>query len=110
MALTPVADNLGMARGWKKFALPETVGRAELPPVAVETMGSGLDNAANFSLTGKKKFSTSVQFDSERPLATSPQTLEREEEISVVVAGFYMLTRNITIKSGVLYLGTENTI
>src|SRR3546814_5940064 len=89
-----------MARGWKKFALPETVGRAELPPVAVETMGSGLDNAANFSLPGKKKFSTSVQFDSERPLATSPQTLAGEEAISVDVAGSYLLTRNIALKAG----------
>src|SRR3546814_4041779 len=81
-----------MARGWKKFALPETVGRAELPPVAVETMGSGLDNADNFSLPGKKKFSTNVQFDSARPLATPPQTLAGEEAISVDVAGSYLLT------------------
>src|SRR3546814_9618499 len=73
-------------------------------------MGSGLDNAANVSLPGKKKFSTSVQFDSERPLATSPQTLAGEEAISVDVAGSYLLTRNIALKAGVRYHGPANRL
>src|SRR3546814_10292299 len=49
-------------------------------------------------------------FDSERPLATSPQTLAGEEAISVDVAGSYLLTRNIALKAGVRYHGPANRL
>jgi hypothetical protein len=109
MAITPVAYNLGVARGWKKFALPDTVGKLELPPVAVET-GTNSQSVDGFSLTGRKKFSTSVRLDSERPIATSPQTLAGEEAISVDVAGSYSLTRNLDLKAGVRYRGPMNRL
>lgn len=109
MAITPVAYNLGVARGWQKFALPDTVGKMELPPVAVET-GVGNQAMDGFSLTGRKKFSTSVRLDSERPLATTPQTLAGEEAISVDVAGSYSLTRNLDLKAGVRYRGPMNRL
>ncbi|MBK5264971.1 MAG: hypothetical protein JJE34_07040 [Alphaproteobacteria bacterium] len=110
MTITPVAYNLGVARGWKKFALPDSVGRAELPPVAIETSLNSPLSADSFSLTGKKKFSTSVQLDSERPIATSPQTLAGTEAISVDVAGSYSLTRNLDLKAGVRYRGPGNRL
>lgn len=109
MSITPVAYNLGLARGWKKFALPDTVGKMELPPVPVETSASG-QGMDGFSLTGRKKFSTSVRLDSERPIATSPQTLAGEEAISVDVAGSYSLTRNLDLKAGVRYRGPVNRL
>ncbi|MCF8707259.1 hypothetical protein [Rhizorhapis sp. SPR117] len=110
MSITPVSYNLGVARGWKKFALPDSVGRAEIPPVAIETSASSSQAADSFSLTGKKKFSTSVQLDSERPIATSPQTLAGTEAISVDVAGSYSLTRNLDLKAGVRYRGSANRL
>lgn len=109
MSITPVAYNLGVARGWKKFALPDSVGRLELPPVAIET-GTSAQGADSFSLTGRKKFSTSVRLDSERPIATTPQTLAGEEAISVDLAGSYSLTRNLDLKAGLRYRGPMNRL
>lgn len=104
MGITPMAYNLGVARGWQKFALPDTVGKQELPPVAVET-GIGNKAMEGFSLTSRKKFSTSLRLDNERPIAANPQTLAGEEAISVDVAGSYSLTRNLDLKAGVRYRG-----
>ncbi|MBB4640761.1 hypothetical protein [Rhizorhapis suberifaciens] len=110
LSITPVAYNLGVSRGWKKFATPEFVGKLDLPPVAVETGSGKIDGADGFSLSGKRKFSTSVQLDSERPIATSPQTLAGEEAISVDLAGSYSLTRNLDLKAGVRYRGPMNRL
>ena len=110
LSITPVAYNLGVSRGWKKFALPDSVGRLELPPVALETGVGKVDGADGFSLTGKRKFSTSVQLDSERPIATSPQTLAGEGAISVDLAGSYSLTRNLDLKAGLRYRGPVNRL
>lgn len=110
LSITPVAYNLGVSRGWKKFALPDSVGKLELPPVALETGDSKADGADGFSLTGKKKFSTSVRVDSERPIATSPQTLAGEGAISVDLAGSYSLTRNLDLKAGVRYRGSVDRL
>lgn len=110
LSITPVAYNLGVSRGWKKFALPDSVGKLELPPMALETSASKVEGADGFSLAGKKKFSTSVQLDSERPIASSPQTLAGEGAISVDLAGSYSLTRNLDLKAGVRYQGSMNRL
>ena len=110
LSITPLAYNLGVSRGWRKFALPDSVGKLELPPVAVETGASKIDGADGFSLSAKRKFSTSVQMDSERPIATAPQTLAGEAAISVDLAGSYSLTRNLDLKAGVRYRGPMNRL
>jgi len=56
--IAPVAFSLNSAHNWRKFALPEAVGRKELDPVSLDQM----DGAKNFSLDqGRKtRFSTKV--------------------------------------------------
>ena len=110
LSIAPFSYNLGVSRGWKKFALPDSVGRLELPPVALETGVGKVEGAEGFNLADKRKFSTSVQLDSERPIATSPQTLAGEGAISVDLAGSYSLTRNLDLKAGVRYRGAVNRL
>lgn len=110
LSITPVAYNLGVSRGWKRFAAPDSLGKLDLPPVAVETGAGKIDGVEGFNLGAKRKFSTSVQMDSQRPIATSPQTLAGEEAISVDLAGSYSLTRNLDLKAGVRYRGPMNRL
>lgn len=110
LSITPVSYNLGVSRGWKKFALPDSVGKLDQPPVPLESGAGKVEGADGFSLTERKKFSTSVQLDSERPIAAAPQTLAGEAAISVDLAGSYALTRNLDLKAGVRYRGPANRL
>lgn len=103
LSITPVAFNLNGARGWRKFALPDSVGRKELDPVPVETLAS----AKGFALEQNKKtrFSTDVLIDSKRDLGTAPQTLAGEKTYSVDLASSYSLSRNLNVTAGVRYRG-----
>ncbi|TNE43032.1 MAG: hypothetical protein EP321_14190 [Sphingomonadales bacterium] len=110
--LTPLAFNLDASRGWRKFALPETVGRKPLDPVSLDLAGVG-----NFSLdkggAGKGKPSrlkTNVLVDARRDVGSGPQTLTGERPYSVDVGSSYSLTRNLNVTAGVRYAGPDNRL
>lgn len=109
--ITPLAFNLDASRGWRKFALPETVGRKPLDPVSPDLSGVG-----NFSLdkgspnTGKSRLKTNVQIDARRDVGTTPQTLAGERQYSVDVGSSYSLTRNLNVTAGVRYAGPDNRL
>ena len=46
VGIAPVAFSLNNAHNWRKFALPEAVGRKELDPVSIDQIAG----AKNFSL------------------------------------------------------------
>lgn len=108
LSITPVAFNLDVSRGWRKFALPDSVGRKELDPVPVETFAG----AKGFALEQQKKtrFSTNVLVDAKRDTGTAPQTLAGESSYSVDLASSYSLTRNVNVTAGVRYRGPINRL
>jgi hypothetical protein len=98
--IKPVAFTLNSAHNWRKFALPESLGRKALDPVPVETMV----DAKNFSLDAGKKdrFSTKVLVEGRRDV-TSARNLGADKDYSLDLASSYALTRNLNVTAGVRY-------
>jgi len=99
--IKPVAFSLNSAHNWRKFALPDSMGRKALDPVPVETMA----DAKNFSLDqGKKdRFSTKVLIESRRDPATAVRNPNADKDYSLDLASSYSLTRNLNVTAGVRY-------
>ncbi|WP_300113985.1 hypothetical protein [Sphingobium sp.] len=98
--IKPMAFSLNGAHNWRKFALPESVGRKALDPVPVETMV----DAKNFSLDDGKKdrFSTKVLIESRRE-PSAARNPAAEKDYSLDLASSYSLTRNFNVTAGVRY-------
>ncbi|MEG3088433.1 hypothetical protein [Sphingomonas sp. PB4P5] len=98
VSLAPIAYNLGVAVGWKRFAVSGDVARVDLSglPGSRETMDLGV------SYTGQK-FSTRVKAIADRPLAGAPRLVEDAPSYALDVGGSYSLTRNLAVTAGVRY-------
>lgn len=106
VGIAPVAFNLDASHGWRKFALPESVGHKPLDPVVFD-----LPAARGFSLDkSRSRISTDVLFDAKRDVGTAEQTLAGERKVSVNVASSYSLTRNLNVTAGVRYSGPDNRL
>lgn len=103
VGITPVAFNLNVSRGWRKFALPDSVGRVELDPIPVETPAA----ARKFSLEQNKKtrFSTNILVDNKSDMSAAPAALGEEKSYSVEVGSSYSLSRNLNVTAGMRYNG-----
>lgn len=101
VTIAPVGFSLNGAHNWRKFALPESVGRKALDPVAVETMV----DAKNFSLNeGRKdRFSTKVMIEPRREPGLTPRSAGTDKDYSLDLASSYSLTRNLNVTAGVRY-------
>ncbi|WP_298400052.1 hypothetical protein [Sphingobium sp.] len=101
--IKPVAFSLNGAHNWRKFALPDSVGRKALDPVPVETMV----DAKNFSLDDGKKdrFSTKMLIESHREAGTgaSVRNPSADKDYSLDLASSYSLTRNLNVTAGLRY-------
>lgn len=104
VGITPVAFNLNVARGWRKFALPDSVGRKALDPIPLETPSA----VRNFSLDQSKKkqrFSTSVLVENKDELGTGTAAIDNGKSYSVDVGSSYSLSRNLNVTAGMRYNG-----
>lgn len=107
LGVAPLAFNLDASRGWRKFAIPDAVGRKALDPVFADEVGS----TRNFSLEGKpSRLQPDVQLDAKRDIGTAPQTLAGESKLSVAIGSSYSLTRNLNVTAGVRYAGPDNRL
>ncbi|HKT78275.1 MAG TPA: hypothetical protein VJQ78_16200 [Sphingobium sp.] len=99
--IAPVAFSLNSAHNWRKFALPEAVGRKELDPVSIEQMAG----AKNFSLDqgAKTRFSTKVMIESRRDPAAAVKSAAADKDYSLDLASSYSLTRNLNVTAGLRY-------
>lgn len=107
LGITPMAYNLGVSRGWNKFALAEAGARKPLDPIVIE---GTLPKAGGFALKSRTKFSTNVAIEGKRDLGTTPLTLAGEKTYSLDVASSYALTRNLNVMAGVRYRGDLNRL
>lgn len=107
LGIAPLAFNLDASRGWRKFALPESVGRKPLDPIVPELAG-----AKNFSLetVRSSRIKTDIRLDAKRDVGTAPQTLAGERQYSVDAATSYSLTRNLNVTAGVRYASPDNRL
>lgn len=105
VSLAPIAYNLGVSVGWKRFALAGDVTRIELAaqPGSRERANVGVSYAGN-RVTGR------VQAAADRPLADTPVLIGDKPSYSIDVGGSYSLTRNIDVTAGVRYRSEEERL
>jgi hypothetical protein len=98
VALTPVAYNLGLSVGWKRFAVSGDVTRVDM----VNQPGSTERADLGVTYTGKRA-AARLQATGQRPLSTVPAALGEDPSLSLDVGGSFKLTRNLDVTAGVRY-------
>ena len=99
-SLTPASYNLGVAVGWRRFAVSGDVGKTK---EANPALGGRESAALGVSYSLNKRLTTRVAATAERTDDTAAPALGREKGLAVDVGGAYSLTRNIAVTGGVRY-------
>lgn len=96
--IMPSAYNLGVAVGWKRFALTGDIAKLDAGPIAGgrESVDLGVSYSAN-------RWSTKIQLGADRPTGALPRLVEPDENYSADLSGSYALTRNLAVTGGVRY-------
>lgn len=98
VSLAPIAYNLGVAVGWKRFAVTGDLAKVDL----AGTPGSRELADVGISYTGRS-FSGRVKAEATRPLANQPRLVAEAPSYSMDVGGAYSITRNLDLTAGVRY-------
>ena len=99
-ALTQAGYNLGVAVGWRRFAITGDVAKTATPAIALSAKESavvGVNYSLNRRLTGR------VAATAERTDNARSPALGAEKTYALDVGGAYSLTRNIAVTGGVRY-------
>lgn len=105
LGIAPVAYNLGVGIGWKRFALSGDVTKVDSGVLP------GGREAADLALSfNARKWSTRVQLAADRPTGNLPRTLAGNDSVSLDVGGAYRLTRNLDVTAGVRYRSERNRL
>ena len=99
-ALTQASYNLGLAVGWRRFAVTGDVAKTASPALALggkESAVVGVNYSLNKRLTGR------VAATAERSDLARVPALGQERTYALDVGGAYSLTRNIAVTGGVRY-------
>jgi hypothetical protein len=99
-SLTPTGYNLGVAVGWRRFAVSGDVGRIRDADPALggrETAVLGVSYSLN------SKLSTRVAVGSDRATGNPAPGLRRGDNVSLDVGSSYSLSRHIALTGGVRY-------
>jgi hypothetical protein len=98
LSLTPVAYNLGMAVGWRRFALAGDVARVDMAglPGSREKIEAGVSYNA-------PKWSGRLQVGQDRPIDVPTANLTGGRSVNFDLGGSYALARNLDVTAGVRY-------
>ena len=96
--IAPTAYNLGVAVGWKRFALSGDLARVQgsVLPENRESTEIGLSYSGN-------RWNTRLELGADRAIGDRPRLLGEDEVYSVGLGGSYALTRNLEVTGGVRY-------
>ena len=99
VGIAPIAYNLGVAVGWKRFAVAGDVARVDLGPQpgSREAADLSLSYQASKRLTGRIKAAT------DRPYGEIAQLVDQPQSYSLDVGGAYSLSRRLDVTAGVRY-------
>ncbi|MDE0878760.1 MAG: hypothetical protein OSB00_08860 [Sphingomonas bacterium] len=104
VGIAPIAYNLGVAVGWKKFAVSGNVSRIDMGPQP------GSREAADVALTVTAgRASSRLAASTDRPLGVS-KLVDNPETYSVDLSSSYSLTRNLELTAGVRYRSDRERI
>lgn len=103
IGLAPIAYNLGVSVGWKRFALSGEVARLDLAsmPGSRDSVGLGV------SYTGKRA-SARLRAVADRPSADTPKLVADDPSMAIDVGGSYSVARNIDLTAGLRYKRENN--
>lgn len=99
-ALTQSSYNLGVAVGWRRFAVTGDIAKTPGPSLALGGKESAVVGV-NYSLG--KRVTGRVAASAERSDGTRAAALGTEQTYALDVGGAYSLTRNIAVTGGVRY-------
>ena len=103
--LSPAQYDLGVAVGWKRFAVQGDVGRTKSIDPVIGTRETAIVGVS-YNL---KKFTGRVAVGGERNESRVAQ-LARPDSVSVDLGGSYNISRNIALTGGVRYKVEQNQI
>jgi hypothetical protein len=98
--LTPASYNLGVAVGWRRFAVAGDVGKTK---EAIPALGGRESAALGVSYSVNRKLSGRVAVGAERGDGRALTELRKADNYSLDVGGAYKLSRNIALTGGVRY-------
>jgi hypothetical protein len=101
-ALTPIAYNLGVAVGWRRFAVSSEVAKVDLGALGGrEAVDLGVSYTA-------RKFSTRLAVGADHSTPGTPRALALGSNgYSLDLGGSYRLSRNLDLTAGVRYRTSE---
>ncbi len=100
-SITPVAYNLGVAVGWKRFAFSGDVEKVDLGALGGR---EAVDLGVSYRV---RNFTTRVAVGTDRPTSNTPRALAEDSGVSVGMSGSYSITRNIDLTAGLKYRASE---
>ena len=99
-ALTPTGYNLGVAVGWRRFAVSGDVAKAKSADTAI----GGRESAVlGVSYSLNNRLSTRVAVGAERTTGNPVAALRRNDNVSLDAGASYSLSRRIALTGGVRY-------
>jgi hypothetical protein len=98
-ALAPVSYNLGVAVGWRRFAVAGDVAKAESKGSPVDARESAIVGVS-YSLP---RFTGRVAVSADRSEGRAAPALRNPDNYAVDVGGSYSLTRRLSVTGGVRY-------
>ena len=99
-ALTPTGYNLGVAVGWRRFAVAGDVAKAKS---VVPAVGGRESAILGVSYSLNNKLSTRVAVGAERTTGNPVPALRRGDNVSLDAGASYSLSRRIALTGGVRY-------
>ncbi|WP_448662734.1 hypothetical protein ACG3SL_19095 [Sphingomonas sp. CJ20] len=105
VSLAPIAYNLGVSVGWKRFAVSGELTRVDL----VTEPGSRERADLGISYSGKR-ITGRVQAAADRPLANTPVLIGDKPSYSIDLGGSYSLTRNLDVTAGLRYKSEQDRL
>lgn len=100
-SIMPVAYNLGVAVGWKRFAFSGDVEKVDLGTIGGR---ESVDLGVSYRV---KNFTTRVAVGSDRATPGTPKALAGDAGVSVGMSGSYSITRNIDLTAGVKFRASD---
>jgi len=98
-ALAPVSYNLGVAVGWRRFAISGDVSKIRAAGSPVDSRESAVVGVS-YSLP---RFTGRVAVSADRSEATAAPALRDPDNYALDVGGSYALTRRLSVTGGVRY-------
>lgn len=105
VGLKPIAYNLGVAVGWKRFAVSGDVSHIDLggAPGSRERADVGITYSG-------RKFSGRVVATADRPLAGTPNLVADAPSYSIDLGGSYSISKRLDLTAGVRYKSEDYRI